>query len=186
MRAGLHLFGWALLALTTLSLVGEMAARGLYQARGFYLSAEELWAALAPESYAGIRAWFRSEARPFWIYGFGPILKLPAWLLFGLPGMLAIGYARRLDMTSHDFDVEGVFLYEELVRHARDEGYLGAAEDHPPEDNHMAILASARAAEADLAREPIVPAPRESEARKTAPEPAANEESPPPVNRPPS
>ena len=89
MRVGLHLFGWALLGLTALSLVGEMAARGLYDTRGFYLSVEELWAALAPDSFAEFRSWFRSQARPLWTYGLGPIFKLPAWFLFGLPGLLA-------------------------------------------------------------------------------------------------
>ena len=183
MRAQLHLFGWALLGLTILSLVGEMAARGLYDARGFYLSAEELWAALAPSSFIEFRSWFRSAARPLWTYGLGPIFKLPAWLLFGLPGLLAIGYARRLDRTPHDLNVEEVFLYEELVKQAKEEGYVEAKE-RAPEDAYAGIAASAREAEADLIREPIVLPSQGDEGTKVAPEPDAHEATPPPLNRP--
>ena len=181
MRAQLHLFGWALLGLTILSLVGEMAARGLYDARGFYLSVEELWAALAPSSFIEFRSWFRSAARPLWTYGLGPIFKLPAWLLFGLPGLLAIGYARRLDRTPHDLNVEEVFLYEELVKQAKEEGYVEAKE-RAPEDAYAGIAASAREAEADLIREPIIFPPQEGERAKA--EPDKSEETPPPLNRP--
>ena len=181
MRAGLHLFGWALLGLTILSLVGEMAARGLYDARGFYLSVEELWAALAPNSFIEFRSWFRSAARPFWTYGLGPVFKLPAWFLLGFPGLLAIGYARRLDQTPHDFDVDGVFLYEELVQRAKEEGHL-ESEERMPEDAYAGIAASARAAENDLALDPIVfPPTRVGEAKA---EPETNAEEPPPLNRP--
>ena len=181
MRAGFHLFGWALLGLTILSLVGEMAARGLYNARGFYLSVEELWAALAPNSFIEFRSWFRSAARPFWTYGLGPIFKLPAWLLFGLPGLLAMGYARRLDQTPHDFNVEEVFLYEDLVQRAKEEGYVEAKE-RAPEDVYAAVAASAREAEADLIREPIVVPPRSDEEAPSTPD--KSEEAPPPLNRP--
>jgi hypothetical protein len=179
----LHLFGWALLGLTILSLVGEMAARGLYDARGFYLSVEELWAALAPNSFIEFRSWFRSAARPLWTYGLGPIFKLPAWFLFGLPGLLAMGYARRLDRTPLDFNVEGAFLYEELVKRAKEEGYVEAKEP-APEDGYAGIAASAREAEADLIREPIVISPRGDEEAPSAPETDAREETPPPLNRP--
>ncbi len=174
MRAGLYLSGWALLALTALSLVGEMAARGLYDARGFYLSAEELWAVLAPESFAEFRAWFRSAARPFWTYGIGPVLKLPAWLLFGIPGMFAIGYARRFDPPPRDVNTEAIFLYEELAKRAQEED-PSDADDRFPEDSYTAAEASARAAEADWSRDPIGSSTPETEADK-----------PPPVNRPPS
>ena len=184
MRAGLFLFGWALLGLTFLSLLGEMAARGLYDARGFYLSAEELWAALAPDSFAGFRSLFRSAARPFWTYGLGPIFKLPAWILFGLPGLLAIGFARRLDQTPLDFNVEGAFLYEELVKRAKEEGYVEAKE-RAPEDVYAAVADSAREAEADLIRDPIVLPSRGDEEAKAEPG-TGGEKLPPPLNRLPS
>ncbi|MEK7245783.1 MAG: hypothetical protein AAB223_07175, partial [Pseudomonadota bacterium] len=129
------------------------------------------------------RSWFRSQARPLWTYGLGPIFKLPAWFLFGLPGLLAMGYARRLDRTPHDFDVEGVFLYEELVQRAKEEGHVDA-EERPPEDVYAEIAASAREAEADLIREPIVVPARGDYEPKAAPEPDAREETPPPLNRP--
>ena len=186
MRVGLLLFGWVLLGLTVLSLVGEMAARGLYASRGFFLSTEELWAALAPESFTEFRALFRSAARPFWIYAFGPLFKLPAWLLFGLPGVLAMGYARRLDRTPLDYNVEGAFLYEELVERAKEEGHVDA-EERPHEDGYGAVVASMREAEADMIRNPIVLPPRSAEDASAGPEPAANGEKPHPrLNLPPS
>ncbi len=133
------------------------------------------------------RSWFRSGARPFWTYGFGPLFKFPAWFLFGLPGLLVIGYARRLDQTPLDFDVDGVFLYEELVKRAKEEGHLDA-EEHPPEDVYAAVAASAREAEADLIRDPIVvPPPPDGAAKAEAQtELGANGEKSPPLNRPPS
>jgi hypothetical protein len=183
MRAGLFLFGWALLGLAFLSLFGEMAARDPHEARGLYLSAEELWAALAPDSFAEFRARFRSAARPFWTYGLGPILKLPAWLLTGLPGLLAIVYARRFGRAADDIETEGFFLYEELVKRAKEEGHADT-EEHPPEDGYEAIAASAREAEADLTRNPIIPSPQGDEEAK--PVPAAGEDKPPPLNHLPS
>ena len=185
MRAGLILFGWVMIGLAFLSLVGEMAARGQYGSRVFFLSAEELWAALAPESFTEFRTLFRSAARPFWTYFLGPLLMLPAWLLFGLPGILAFGYAHRLDRTPREFDVEEAFLFDELVKRAKEEGHVDP-EDRAPEDSYEPIAASAREAEADMIRDPIVPPPRAAEKASPGPEPDANGEKPPRFNLPPS
>jgi hypothetical protein len=178
MRAGLSLAGGVLIGLAFLSLLGEMAARGPVETRGLYLSAEELWAGLAPESHGAVRAWFRSDARALWVYGIGPVLKAPAWLLLGLPGIFAMVYGRRRDAAPSDIDPDEVFLYEALAKRAAEEAQSDA-DDRLPEDSYAAAEASARAAEADLAREPVVPAPREGENAKTAPE----TDKPPPVNR---
>ena len=179
------MFGWVLLGLTVLSLIGEMAARGLYSSRGYYISTEELWAALAPESFGEFRAAFRSWARPLWIYVLGPLLKLPAWLLFGFPGILAFEYARRLDREPLEYNIEGAFLYEELVKDAKAKGYM-EIEDRAPEDSYGAIAASAREAEAEMIRDPIVLSPRIAEETKAEPQPRSNGENPPRLNRPPS
>jgi hypothetical protein len=185
MRAGLSILGWTLLVLTALSLVGELATRGLYDAREAFLSAEELWAALAPESFAVFRSWFRSSIRPLWTYGFGPLLKLPAWALFGLPGLLATAYACRLNREPIDYDPSQAFLYDELAQRAREEGYVDA-KDRAPEDDTAAIAASAREAEADLARDPIVPPPPEAGAKAVPPTMETDIEPRPPLSRPPS
>ncbi len=187
MRAGILLTGMVLVGLAFLSLAGEIAVRGPIETRGLYLSAEELWAGLAPESHAEFRSWFRSAARPLWTFGFGPLLKVPAWLLLGLPGIFAVVYGRRRDAAPPDIDPDEVFLYEELAKRAKEEGNADA-DDRFPADDYAAAEASAREAAADLARNPIVPPPRgEGGASRT---PDANTETDtgesPPVNRPPS
>ena len=55
MRAGILPAGVVLLGLAFLSLVGEIAIRGPIETRGLYLSAEELWVGLAPDSHAEFR-----------------------------------------------------------------------------------------------------------------------------------
>ena len=179
MRAVILLAGGILLGLAFVSVVGEIAVRGPLGTRGFYLSAEELWAGLAPDSHAAFRALFRSDARPLWVFGIGPALKAPAWLLLGLPGLLAVAYGRRRDATPSDIDPDQVFLYEALAKRAEEDG-LSGADDRLPEDSYAATEASARAAEADLAHEPVVPVSREGVA------PEVETDKPPPVNRLPS
>ncbi|MBM3733834.1 MAG: hypothetical protein FJW24_10315 [Acidimicrobiia bacterium] len=181
MRAGILTVGVVLLGLAFLSLAGEIAVRGPVETRGLYLSAEELWAGLAPQSHAEFRSWFRSAARPLWTFGFGPLLKAPAWLLLGLPGVLAVVYGRRRDAAPTDIDPDEVFLYEELAKRAKEEGHANA-DDRFPADDYGAAEASAREAAADLARNPIVSPP--SESRPANPAPESDEAKPPPVNRP--
>lgn len=182
MRAGILLAGVVLVGLAFLSLVGEIAIRGPIETRGFYLSAEELWAGLAPDTHAEFRSWFRSAARPIWTFGFGPLLKAPAWLLLGAPGVLAIVYGRRRDAEPTDIDPDEVFLYEELAKRAKEESNANA-DDRFPADDYAAAEASAREAAADLARNPIVPPPRGGEEADQAPDTNPDQ---PPVNRPPS
>ena len=166
--------GRGLIALAILSLVGELAARAFFSAGGFYMSAEELWAALAPVSYTALRDWFRQGALPFWTYGLGPVLKLPAWLLFGAPGIAALWFAEKHESTEEFAAiVESAFLYDELEKRAREDGLLDDGE-FPPGSDADGILASAREAEADLARDPA-PTPPDGAGRANA---GAGERSP--------
>ncbi len=170
-------FGRGLIALAMLSLVGELTARAFLGAGG-YLSAEDLWVTLAPDSYAAMRAWFRHGALPLWMYGLGPVLKLPAWGLFGAPGIAALWVAEKSESAAEiDAITEAAFLYDELEKQAKEEGLLGDNERLPAGDADD-ILASAREAEADLVRDPIRAPP--PDAGVTA---AAGEE---PPTRPPS
>ena len=146
--------GRGLLALAILSLVGELTARAFFSAGGLYLSAEELWAALAAGSYTAARDWFRQGALPVWTYGLGPALKLPAWLLLGGPGIAALWFAEKREFAEEIAAItDSALLYDELEKQAKEEGYLGDFEP-PPADDAEGILASAREAEADMAHDP--------------------------------
>lgn len=171
--------GRALIALAILSLVGELTARAFFGATGIYLSAEELWAALAPDSYTAMRAWFRQGILPFWTYGVGPVLKAPAWLLFGAPGIAALWRGeRRDDEAEIAADVEAAFLYDELEKRAKEEGFAGGAERSPAAVADD-ILASAREAQADLARDSIPSSPPQAD-------PNVDDAGSTPLSRPPS
>ena len=136
-----------------LSLIGELAARAFMGTDGLYVSAEELWAVLAPESYEAMRAWFRQGALPFWSYGVGPALKFPAWFLFGAPGIALLWWVEK-NNPSEEFEsiAEAAALYDELTKQAQAEGYSGDS-DRTESDEADNILASAKEAEADLARD---------------------------------
>lgn len=160
---GLAPLGRALIALAILSLVGELTARAFFGASGIYLSAEELWAALAPDSYTAMRAWFRQGILPVWTYGVGPVLKIPAWLLFGAPGIAALWRGERQDDEAEiAADVEAAFLYDELEKRAKEEGFDGGAERSSAAGADD-ILAAVREAQADLAREPIPSSPPQAD-----------------------
>lgn len=175
---GLAPLGRGLIALAILSLVGELTARAFLGAGG-YLSAEELWATLAPDFYAAMRAWFRQGILPFWTYGIGPVLKLPAWLLLGAPGIAVLWLGEREGVAVEAADAaEAAFLYDELEKRVKEEGFAGDAE-RSSMANADDILASAREAQADLAREPIASPPPQAD-------PNATDAGSTPLSRPPS
>lgn len=175
---GLAPLGRALIALAILSLVGEFAARAFFGTTGMYMSAEELWAALAPDSYTAMRAWFRQGILPVWTYGVGPVLKAPAWLLFGAPGIAALWRGeRRDDEAEIAADVEAAFLYDELEKRAKEEGFTDATGS--PAAVADDIVASAREAQADLARDRISSSPPQAD-------PDVDDAGSTPLSRPPS
>lgn len=140
------LLGWALLIGALLAAVGEIAARANVGAQGIYFTSEELWLALAPDSYGGARALIGEALSPaVWQALAATLLKLPAWLLLGLPGGLLAWLARAKPEDADDFDPDAPFLLDELARRAREEGF-GEGDDRLPEDQGPVIVDAARRA----------------------------------------
>jgi hypothetical protein len=123
-----------------------MAARTIPGVGWSFLSADELWAALAPRSYRIIQRWIEGTLHPaVWNPILATVLWFPAWLLLGVPGGLLAYFFRPHRETPADFDPDAPFLYDELVKNAEEEGY-GDRDDPPPADNVSRVLDSAREA----------------------------------------
>ncbi|MBM3565480.1 MAG: hypothetical protein FJX42_05145 [Alphaproteobacteria bacterium] len=168
--SALVLPGRILIGLAMLSFLGELAVRAFVGAAG-YVSAEELWVSLAPDSYAAMRAWFRQGLLPLWSYGVGPVLKLPAWGLFGGPGVALLWAAGRGETADEVARAaEAAFLYDELEKRAKEEGF-DEESDRPTADGGSDIIAAAKEAEAELARDPLFHPENEAtnEGEKTPP-----------------
>lgn len=139
--------GVALLIAAFVSAASEVAARAV-PGVGSYVSASELWAALSPRTFRAAEQWVSATFGPAaWNAGFMAILFLPAWALFGIPGGVLAWLNRPHREVPEDFDPDEVFLFDELAKRAKEDGYDdGKDDDRLPRDGSAEILASAREA----------------------------------------
>ncbi len=133
--------GWVLMLCAFAVAGAETIARTLPGGTGWVLSTSELWRALWPSAYllAEVRI---SNAIP-WLWD--PVivwfLSPPAWVLFGLPGVILawtcrpnriLSAAQEEELREHE---ASLFLYDELAsearKWARDEG------SNPDEDDRL-------------------------------------------------
>ena len=135
------LFGIGLLALAFLVTGAELAARTILSAQNttqggavgsgdIFMSTRLVWRTIAPHSFLLL---LNSAAWPVIKHA----LALPAWVLFGLPGLaLAIGYRTRdaedLVHRQDQAHQDALYLFDELALAAQKEGYDGLQDDRDP------------------------------------------------------
>jgi hypothetical protein len=91
-----------------------MVARTVPGVSKFYVPADELWAALGPRSYRIVQRWIEGTLHPaVWDPVLAVLLKLPAWMLLGVPGGLLAWFFRPPRGLPPDFDPEAPFLHDD-------------------------------------------------------------------------
>lgn len=123
------LCGLALLCLAFVATAYEAVSPD--RAGSLFLSAGELWRSFSPAGMDGFRghveALFGALA---WDPVMTTMLRLPAWVLIGVPGgvLTWIGRPHR-EPVDEDFDEGDLFLFDRLARAAKDEDGIDAADD---------------------------------------------------------
>lgn len=114
----------------------DMAAHAIDGKLSILAGLDEVWFTIAPE---GFEAFTRTA--PDAVFA---IITLPGWLIFGAPG-LALVIASHERSREDDQD-HSLFLFDELTRQAREDGYEDTGEDEDstsfatftPADRHYA------------------------------------------------
>jgi len=134
MKRIVFLFGIGLLALAFLVTGAELAARTILSTQNgdVFMSTRLVWRTIAPHSFLLL---LNSAVWPV----AKPLLNLPGWALFGLPGLaLAVGFRTRdtEDLTHRQDQAhqDALFLYDELALAAQKDGYDGLQDDRDPSD----------------------------------------------------
>ncbi len=112
-----HAIGWLLCGAAALLAGLEAAAHADPRIQGVLVPAADLWAVVAPQSFAA----FRGALPPgLWADVLSLPFAAPAWVLAGAPGLLAV----LLGHPPHDEETESLEhalgLYDRLAREARD------------------------------------------------------------------
>ncbi len=137
-----YLTGWGLLVLAFLGAAFESAARGRFGVEvGFFMSSQELLSAFCPEYLRAAQEWIEGALHwALWDPVLITLLRLPAWALLGIPGVYLVVRYRPSRGHVEDIDEDQLFLFDRLVKRAREEGYHETEEDfythHTVHDNY--------------------------------------------------
>lgn len=127
LRALVRLAGLALLLLAFLAGAFEITAPGKRGERPLFMPAGQVAFAHWPDRLVQARVAMDNRYGPeVWDTFVAPALKLPGWLLFGLPGVALLLLARwRLrDQDGDAFsDEQSLYLFDELTKAARKDGF---------------------------------------------------------------
>nr|MBC8158678.1 hypothetical protein [Alphaproteobacteria bacterium] len=119
--------GWTLLLGAFFAGVAETIAHVQPGVGGLYLSAYDVWYTLWPGELIVTKIRIQNLLGPWAWDSVGlSLLKLPGWALFGLPGVFLVWLAwPDRGVRSEEFDeiAESMFLYDDLAKRAREEGY---------------------------------------------------------------
>jgi hypothetical protein len=136
----LFYLGWVLLVLAFAAGAAEVVPRSLAGGRTVVVSAYDLWYSAWPGSLVTTQIRIERHLVPWlWDPLLVTLLKLPAWLLLGLPGGLLAWFnrarkqmseAERLDLQKQE---ESFQLYDRLAREAREAGYSDREDDQLPD-----------------------------------------------------
>lgn len=133
---GFLLLGWTLLLGAFFAGVAESIAHVQPGVGGFFLSAYDVWYTLWPGELIvtkiRIEQWLGAWA---WDPVFTGLLAAPGWAVFGIPGVFLVwlGWPDRGQPSAEFQEIsDSVFLYDDLAKRAREEGY---SQDNPPFDD---------------------------------------------------
>jgi hypothetical protein len=137
----LFYLGWVLLALAFLAGAAQVVPRALPGGTsGTVVSAYELWYAAWPGTLIATQIRVERLLHPWlWDPALVTLLKLPAWLLFGLPGGLLTWFFRpHREMSEAEREElqkqeESLLLYDRLAQEARDAGFSDDEDDQLPD-----------------------------------------------------
>lgn len=132
--------GWVLLVLAFAAGAAEVVPRSMPGSRTFFVSAYDLWYTASPGSLITTQIRIERYLHPMlWDPLLVTLLKLPAWLLLGLPGGLLAWFnrsdkqmseAERLDLQKQE---ESFRLYDRLAQEAREAGFGDHEDDQLPD-----------------------------------------------------
>ena len=131
----LFYLGWLLLIVAFAAASAEAVA----SRPGTFLSAHELWYAISAKHFTITQIRIERISPALWDPVLLGILTLPAWLLFGLPGVLLAWYCRPGRVLSpeeeedHRKHEESLFLLDELAKEAKRNGYIDNDDDMAPD-----------------------------------------------------
>lgn len=136
----LYMLGWLFLAGAFLGAAAETVVRGRLETDAVFLTAHELWSALAPESLAIAQYMVERNLSPaIWDPLLVNLMTLPAWLILGIPGVLLVWFFRpprkKADSDDDDIMEESLFLFDALAEEAGKEGY----HDDLPVDDGLSL-----------------------------------------------
>ncbi|MCW8917015.1 MAG: hypothetical protein OQK24_14320 [Magnetovibrio sp.] len=150
MKRIFFMFGIVLLASAFLITGAELATRVLIGSTNggskFLISTWEVWYTVAPESFLR----FENHAT---IKLMRPVLALPGWVLFGIPGLILAAVFRNRDEDRLKADQfkdheESLYLFDELAQAAaEEEGLSDLPDDRAPSNPNDIVPAEAHYAE---------------------------------------
>ena len=120
-----YLTGWVLLVFAFLGAAFESAARGRIGVDvGFFMSSQELLSAYWPGLLRATQEWIEGALHwALWDPVLITLLRLPAWAFLGIPGIFLVVRYRSPRGHVEDIDEDQLFLFDHLVKRAREEGY---------------------------------------------------------------
>ena len=120
----LHFTGIGLLLFAFLAAAAESAVRAIFNMKGYFVSGQELWSALSPKTLIFARHTVQDLSPALWDPTILALLSPPAWLVMGLPGIILVLFFRPGHKRNDEpVDEESLYLIDNLLRNARQEGY---------------------------------------------------------------
>lgn len=128
----LFYIGLGLLCLAFLSGAAEIAASTVPGLNGLVIPAYDLWRTFSPTSLVHAHIVIqRNVGQWLWDPVLKTVLTLPAWFLFGAPGMVLAWFCnpRRHFEGKGPINEDDFFLFDDLARKAREDGYGGGNDE---------------------------------------------------------
>jgi hypothetical protein len=122
--AALHFTGIGFLIFAFLAAAAESAVRAIFNMKGYFVSGQELWSAISPKTLIFARHAVQDLSPALWDPAILALLSPPAWLVTGIPGLILVIFFRpRHKRNAEPVDEESLYLIDNLVLNARQEGY---------------------------------------------------------------
>ncbi|MGB0672169.1 MAG: hypothetical protein ACPGNT_11795 [Rhodospirillales bacterium] len=106
------------------------------ESRSLLNPGSEVWPALWPQSFLALEGVIGSVSPVLWDPVAITLLKLPLWMLAGIPGFYLALRFRPAVLLRHDDDgpeEDDLFLFDRLAQRAREEGFHDGDDMHPDE-----------------------------------------------------